>query len=66
MMNEYPTVNDVLSVIFKALHEHYDATTDASSDLCIQYNIKPHIIDVHDAANNRHFTIEVLGEDYVY
>jgi hypothetical protein len=65
-MNEYPTVNDVLSVIFKALHEHYDATTDHSSDLIIQFNINPHIIDIHDVLSDYHLSITVVGEDWEY
>jgi hypothetical protein len=65
-MRDEPTTHEILNIIFDALHENYDATTDASSNLCIQFNIRPNIIDIHDAANNRHFTVEVLGERFEY
>lgn len=65
-MSEYPNIPDVMSIIFKALHEHYKATTDASSDLIIQRNMGPNVIDIHDVLSDYHLSITVVGEDWEY
>jgi hypothetical protein len=65
-MSEYPIVKDVISIIFDALHEHYDATTDASSNLIIQRNMNPDVIDIHDVLSDYHLSITVVGEDWEY
>lgn len=69
-MNKYPIVKDVVSIIFNALNEHYDATTDNSSDLIIQSkyesNTATGVIDIHDILSDYHLSITVVGEDWEY
>ena len=69
-MSEYPIVKDVMSIIFDALHEHYDATTDISSDLIIQYDkdsdLIHNVIHIHDMLSDYYLSITVVGEDCEY
>jgi hypothetical protein len=65
-MSEYPIVKDVMSIIFDALHEHYDATVDDSSDLIIQYNKVGNVIDIHDVLSDYHLSVTIVGEDWEY
>lgn len=65
-MVDDPSSDKIMSLIYNALHDYYDATVDYSSELVIQFNMNPNIIEIHDYKHNRYYSITLFGENTHY
>ena len=65
-MSDDPDTATISSLVYRALHDYYDATSDYSSQLVINTSMNPNIINIEDFKHNRRYTVTIFGENTHY